>query len=105
MLYFCHLCCGCSCGGQFRKLRKMCVPEPEGTRKSKYASSVLRALKKGRHPRLVGVTCEVFDPAAEACESDPGDRAVPDMGAHARRSLREEGEHAPDKHLFSDSSD
>ena len=49
----------------------------------------------GRHPRLVGVTCEVFDSSAEATESDTGDRAEPDMLSQVRKSLREEVEHSP----------
>eukprot|EP00959_Pyramimonas_sp_CCMP1952_P052173 1090359-Pyramimonas_sp.AAC.1 len=105
MLYFCHLCCGYSCGGRFKKLSKSCIPEPEGPRKSKYASSVLRALRRGRHPRLAGVTCEVFDPAAEASESEAGDRAEPDLSAQACRPLREEGDTPQTSNPFSDSSD
>ena len=61
MLYVCTRCYGYTSGGQFKKLRKQCVPEVQG-RLSKYAAAVVSYLKRGLHPKTAGVTCEFFNP-------------------------------------------
>ena len=60
-LYLCTRCFGYTCGGQFKKLRSVCVPEAKGST-SKYAAAVRKSLSRGMHPKLAGVTCEIFNP-------------------------------------------
>ena len=61
VLYLCTRCFGYTSGGQFKKLRGQCIPEPDG-KPSKSAAAVLKSLRQGLHPKLPGVTCEVFRP-------------------------------------------